>query len=106
MFSVVDLRWIFVLLSMDPVKLRYRAYRVLDEGAVAQVECQVGYFVCHGLSLFTALNRHHGHCRQSVCQFLKESENHMELRSIQELLGTHQYIGYIMKICFGLWIAA
>ena len=77
MFSIVDLRRGFVFLSTDTVNFRYGAQGVLDEGAVAQVECQVGYFVCHGLSLFTALNRHHGHCRQSLCRFLsKQSELH------------------------------
>jgi len=73
MFSIVDLRRGFVFLSTDTVNFRYGAQGVLDEGAVAQVEFQVGCFVCHGLPHFTARNHCHGRCRQIVRHLLNEN---------------------------------
>lgn len=71
MFPIVDLRWIRLHFPTDTIGFDYRPKGVLDAGAMAQVEFQVGCFVCHGFSNLPPLDRYYRHCRQNVHHVIK-----------------------------------
>jgi hypothetical protein len=65
-FSAVDGGRVYVCFEADTVEFGDGAKGVLDAGAVAKVEFQVGSFLYDGVSRPPAVGHHHCHCREDV----------------------------------------
>lgn len=55
----MDCRRLACRLSTDSIKFDTRSQSILDEDAMVEVECQVRFVVCDGISSIAPLDCHH-----------------------------------------------